>query len=70
LETGVLRIISPTDCVKDRLAWYYHNGDRQCLSQATMVCKNNRIDMSEIRRWSQAEGKLGAFKEIRPQLEG
>ena len=23
--TGAVRIISPTDCVKDRLAWYYHS---------------------------------------------
>jgi len=32
-ETGVLRIISPTDSVKDRLTWYYHDGDTECLSR-------------------------------------
>jgi hypothetical protein len=69
-ETGVLRIISPTDCVKDRLAWYYHYGDRQCLTQAILVSSNHRVDIDAIRRWSEGEGKLGAFKEIRPQLEG
>jgi len=26
-EAGLLRIISPTDCVKDRLTWYYHDDD-------------------------------------------
>jgi len=35
--TGILRVISPTDCVKDRLAAYYHWGDRQGLAQAIMV---------------------------------
>lgn len=25
--TGILQIISPTDCVKDRLAWFYHDND-------------------------------------------
>ncbi len=69
-ETGVLRIISPTDCVKDRLAWYYHNGDRQCLSQAILVTNNHRVDIDEIRKWSEGEGKLATFEEIRPQLEG
>ena len=30
-STGVVRIISPTDCVKDRLSWYYHGNDKECL---------------------------------------
>lgn len=34
LETGRLRLLSPTDCVKDRLAAFYHWNDRQCLQQA------------------------------------
>lgn len=68
LETGILRIISPTDCVKDRLAWYYHHGDRQCLSQAILVSRDHQVDIDEIRRWSKGEGKLAAFEEIRPQL--
>jgi hypothetical protein len=36
-STGLLRIISPTDCVKDRLAGYYHWGDRQSLFQAVLA---------------------------------
>jgi len=36
-ETGILPLISPTDCLKDRLAAYYHWGDRQCLEQAVLV---------------------------------
>ena len=34
LETGILKVISPTDSVKDRLAAYYHWGDQQGLEQA------------------------------------
>ena len=41
LATGILTIISPTDCVKDRLAAYYHWGDRQCLEQAILVAREN-----------------------------
>ncbi len=40
-STGSLVVISPTDCVKDRLAAYYHWGDRQSLEQAILVAGNN-----------------------------
>jgi len=70
METGILRLISPTDCVKDRLAWYYHDGDRQCLSQAILISNEHQIDMSEIRKWSEREGKLDEFEKIKAQLEG
>lgn len=69
-DTGILRVISPTDCVKDRLAWYYHFGDMQCLSQAILVSNGYRIDIEDIRRWSEGDGKLSDFEEIRHQLEG
>ena len=65
LETGTLRVISPTDCVKDRLAWYYHSGDLQCLNQAVMVGTRHTVDIKEIRRWSEAEGKNREFEHAR-----
>ena len=69
-STGMLRIISPTDCVKDRLACYYHWRDLQCLEQAVLVAQANRIDLQEIERWSEAEGKLDEFRRISDQLTG
>lgn len=70
LETGTLRLLSPTDCVKDRLAWYYYAGDQQCLYQATMVSKVQEIDIIEIREWSKREGKLEEFEKIKDELGG
>ena len=67
-STGLLRIISPTDCVKDRLAGYYHWGDRQSLSQAVLVSHDQKVDLEEIRRWSESEGKLDEFEKIRAEL--
>lgn len=67
-ETGLLRIISPTDCVKDRLAAYYHWGDRQSLEQAILVARANEINLQEIERWSQAEGMQREFRKIRKLL--
>ncbi len=70
LETGLLQLISPTDCVKDRLTWYFHSKDNQCLQQAILVSKNHKINLEEINKWSQAEGKLSEFIEIKQQLKG
>ena len=68
LSTGILRIISPTDCVKDRLANYYHFDDLQCLEQALLVANTNTIDLEEIERWSRVEGKSDDFNLIRDRF--
>jgi hypothetical protein len=62
--TGSLKIISPTDCVKDRLSAYYHWRDRQCLEQAVLVAQAQDVDLSEIERWSKQEGKIQEFRQI------
>jgi hypothetical protein len=58
---GQLRLLSPTDCVKDRLAAFYHWNDKQALEQALMVAKNNKVDMKEVQRWSKVEGKSDQY---------
>jgi len=66
--TGILRIISPTDCIKDRLTWFYYDNDYQCLEQAVLVAKSNSIDLDEIERWSEAEGEKELFASIKKRL--
>ncbi|HEY4743687.1 MAG TPA: hypothetical protein VIH45_03450 [Desulfuromonadaceae bacterium] len=68
--TGSLRLLSPTDCVKDRLANYYHWKDRQCLEQAIMVAKDAEVDLEEVARWSRREGMGDEFERIRGVLGG
>jgi len=68
LDTGKLKIISPTDCVKDRLAAYYHWKDLQSLEQASMVAMTTDIDLEEVERWSKVEEKLDEFRDIRDRL--
>jgi len=66
-SVGDLRIISPTECVKDRLASFYFWSDRQCLEQAVLVAKNNKIDLEEVKRWSikeEEEVKFGEFLKL------
>lgn len=67
-QTGTLKILSPTDCVKDRLAAFSHWNDRQSLEQAIMVVQDQQIDLDEVERWSEAEGKSKEFHEIKKRL--
>lgn len=60
-----LKLLSPTDCVKDRLAAYYHWNDQPSLRQAVLVCRDAEVDLDEVRRWSRHEGmeeKLASFE--------
>ena len=66
----ILRLLSPTDCVKDRLAAFYHWNDRPSLDQALMVCKDILVDLREIRRWSMNEGMKDKFKLFEEALSG
>ncbi|MBG0788605.1 MAG: hypothetical protein H0S79_26245 [Anaerolineaceae bacterium] len=68
-ETGTLETLTPTDCVKDRLAHYYHWGDNQCLHQAILVAQNYDIDIKDIDMWSEEEGHRDTFTKIKNQLK-
>lgn len=63
-----LKLLSPTDCVKDRLAAFYHWDDRQSLEQAILVCLDNNVDLSEIERWSHKEGMSDRHKKFLKSL--
>jgi len=64
-ETGKLTALSPTDCVKDRLAAYYHWNDRECLEQALLVSASSEVDFAEIERWSLNEECKTDFNHFR-----
>jgi len=68
LDTGILRVISPTDSVMDRLAWYYHSGDRQCLSQAVLIAQQQKVDLDRVAKWSRSEGKRKEFAIFKKSL--
>jgi phosphorylcholine metabolism protein LicD len=68
-DTGVLRVISPTDCVKDRLCAFYFWEDFQALEQAVLVFKQNQVELSEVERWSQVEGKSEQFKRFKDRID-
>lgn len=68
LPQGTVQILTPTDCVKDRLAAFYHWNDRQALDQAVWVAQAISIKLEEVRRWSKREGALDKFQEFSARI--
>jgi hypothetical protein len=61
-------VLSPTDSCRDRLAAFYHWGDRQSLAVAVMIARRHRVNLARVRRWSEAEGAKAGFAEFLAQL--
>ncbi len=61
-----LRILSPTDCVRDRLAHFYHWNDFTGLNAAVAVAAANfdDVDMELVRSWSKREDNIEKFIEF------
>ncbi|KAB7881967.1 hypothetical protein [Poseidonibacter ostreae] len=54
-HVGTLTLLTPTDCVKDRLcALIYHNGE-ECFNQAIAVAHLNIIDKENLIDWARKE---------------
>ena len=74
-EIGVagrtLRLLSPTDSVKDRLAGYIHWKSRANFDQAVLICQRQktRVDLEEVREWCEQEGGKDEFEELIQKLE-
>ena len=68
-SVGMLQTLTPTQCIKDRLAAFFHWRDSQSLEQALLVGKTHRISMAELARWSSAEGHAEGYEEFRRRLQ-
>jgi hypothetical protein len=70
LETpsGLLTLLTPTDCVKDRLAAYLHWKDTQALEQAVLVALGHRVNMAKVKAWSAKEDGQSAFARFAKEL--
>ena len=58
---GTICLLTPEDCVKDRLAAYFFWNDLQSLDQAVMVAKRNKIYLPEIKKWAERLGELEKY---------
>jgi hypothetical protein len=60
----ILHVLTRTDCVRDRLAAFFHWNDRSSLATACDVASSGNIDMDAIRTWSGGEGAAEKFREF------
>ncbi len=63
-----LKLLTPTQCVMDRLASFYFWNDRQALEQALLVARHHQIEMEKVQEWSTQEGMSGRFQQFLSQL--
>lgn len=68
-EGKVLKILAPTDCIKDRLASYIHFNSREGLDQAILVAKKQPFKRAEIKKWCNGEKADWAFSDFEQQLK-
>ena len=74
-DGNTLRILSPTDCVRDRLASYIHFKTRDCLAQAALVAAAQPVDWGVVEDWcllesSEGEGVMAKLRRLVDGLKG
>lgn len=67
--TNRYKILSPTDCIKDRLASYIYFKSNEGLDQAILVAKKQPFKKSEVQRWCKAENSDWAFEDFVKKLK-
>ncbi len=54
---GTLVLLTPTDCIKDRLCAYVYHGGNECFQQSMAVAHLNEIDINNLKKWAKNESK-------------
>jgi hypothetical protein len=68
---GQLNLLTPTDCIKDRLAGFYFWNDPQSFEQALLIYadQKSKVDLEDIGRWSKLEKKADMFNLFLEQIK-
>ena len=53
VKNTTIMMYSPTQCVMDRLAAWFHWNDRRSLIHALWVCDKHPVNLDKIKRWAQ-----------------
>jgi len=66
----IIKMISPYDCVRDRLCSYAYFKARECLDQAYLVASMHKFDEMKMSKWAKSEGKemIQAVKDLQEKL--
>jgi hypothetical protein len=64
-RSEILHVLTPTDCVRDRLLWFYlQPTDRSSLQAAVGVAQRKDVDLRGIAKWSRRAGFAVRFREF------
>lgn len=69
IEGTKIKIFSPTDCVKDRLAGYIYFKHEENLNQAVMVARAQKVNYSKIKQWCKNENAEWAYENFLKKLK-
>jgi len=64
-----LKLLTASDCVKDRLCSFFYFNDEQCLEQALLVAKDQKIDIEDVEKWAINEGEKEIFELFKKRLK-
>ena len=69
-RAGGARILSlsATDACRDRLAAFYHWGDRQALAAAVAIASRSTVRLAKVRQWSENEGHGARYASFLSEL--
>lgn len=59
-----IKILSPTDCIRDRMASYIYFKARECLDQAALVAQAHPYNLKKVREWCRKEGAEEQFEDF------
>lgn len=61
-EGQIIKIYSPTDCVRDRLANFAFFEAAECLDQAVLVATKHPINLKKVEEWCKSEKVTEKFE--------
>lgn len=67
-EGLIIKIFSPTDCVRDRLASYAFFNARECLDQALLVAREHPVNFKKIEDWCRSENIQKEYEDFISKL--
>lgn len=66
---GELKMLNPTDCIRQRLSMYYRFGSESAFLDALAVARKHKVDMEFIARWSDWEWAGDKFETFMKSLK-
>lgn len=64
VDGRTIKILTPTDCIRDRLSAYIYDEVRGLFDQAVLVAKHHPFEDRKVKKWLASEGQADLYKEF------